>query len=71
MTTARIRRHSGAAFDWHADAAAKLTRLGLYADRRVAAAASAAYGAAWSRGQNRKYGDPDDSVAVAISAATA
>jgi hypothetical protein len=46
--------------DWHADAAAKLTRLGLYADRRVAAAASAAFGAAWSWGQNTKYDDPDD-----------
>jgi hypothetical protein len=46
--------------DWHADAAAKLTRLGLYADRRVAAAASAAYGAAWTWGQHTKYDDPDD-----------
>ena len=46
--------------DWHADAAAKLTRLSLYADRRVAAAASVAYGAAWSWGQNTKYDDPDD-----------
>jgi hypothetical protein len=46
--------------DWHEDAAAKLTRLGLYADRRVAAAASAAYGAAWSWGENTKYDDPDD-----------
>jgi len=47
-------------FDWHADAAAKLTRLGLYADRRVAAAASVAYGAAWTWGQHTKYDDPDD-----------
>jgi hypothetical protein len=47
-------------FDWHADAAAKLTRLDLYADRRVAAAASAAYGAAWTWGQHTKYDDPDD-----------
>jgi hypothetical protein len=47
-------------FDWHADAFAKLTRVGLYADRRVAAAASAAYGAAWSWGQHTKYDDPDD-----------
>jgi hypothetical protein len=46
--------------DWHADAFAKLTRLGLYADRCVAAAASAAYRAAWSWGQNTKYDDPDD-----------
>jgi len=47
-------------FDWHADAAAKLTRLGLYADRRVAGAASAAYSAAWTWGQHTKYDDPDD-----------
>lgn len=47
-------------FDWHADAAAKLTRLGLYADRRVYAAASEAYGAAWAWGQHTKYNDPDD-----------
>jgi hypothetical protein len=47
-------------FDWHSDAAAKLTRLGLYADRRLAAAASAAYGAAWTWGQHTKYDDPDD-----------
>jgi hypothetical protein len=46
--------------NWHADAAEKLSRLGLYADRRVAAAADAAYGAAWSWGQNTKYDDPDD-----------
>jgi hypothetical protein len=47
-------------FDWHADAFAKLTRLGLYADRRVAAAASAAYNAACAWGQHTKYDDPDD-----------
>jgi hypothetical protein len=47
-------------FDWHADAAAKLTRLGLYADRRVAVAASAVYGAAWTWGQHTKHDDPDD-----------
>lgn len=47
-------------FDWNADAFAKLTRLGLYADRRVAAAASAAYNAAWGWGQYTKYDDPDD-----------
>ena len=46
-------------FDWHADAFAKLTRVGLYADRRVYAAASAAYNAACSWGQHTKY-DPDD-----------
>ncbi len=47
-------------FDWNADAFAKLTRLGLYADRRVAAAASAAYSAAWAWGQHTRYDDPDD-----------
>jgi hypothetical protein len=47
-------------FDWHADAAAKLTRLGLYVDRRVYAAAEAAYDAACSWGQHTKYDDPDD-----------
>jgi hypothetical protein len=38
----------------------KLTRLGLYTDRRVYAAASAAYNAACSWGQHTKYDDPDD-----------
>ena len=47
-------------YDWHADAAAKLSRLALYADRRVAAAASAAYRAACLWGQHTKYDDPDD-----------
>ncbi|SRR6266498_2232186 len=47
-------------FDWNADAFAKLTRLGLYVDRRVYAAAAAAYDAAWSWGQHTKYDDPDD-----------
>jgi len=47
-------------FDWHADAFAKLTCLGLYADRRVCSAASAAYNAACSWGQHTKYDDPDD-----------
>ena len=45
---------------WQDDAAAKLSRLEFYADRRVAAAASAAYGAAWSWGAYGKYNDPDD-----------
>lgn len=49
-------------FDWHTDAFAKLTRLGLYADRRVAGAASAAYNAACAWGQHTKYDDPDDPV---------
>lgn len=47
-------------FDWHSEAFGKLASLSFYADRRVAAAASAAYGAAWSWGQNTKYDDPDD-----------
>jgi hypothetical protein len=45
---------------WQSDAFAKLARLGLYADRRVAAAASEAYSAAWSWGHYGKYDDPDD-----------
>ena len=45
---------------WQADAFAKLSRLEFYADRPVAAAASAAYGAAWSWGQFGKYDDPED-----------
>lgn len=47
-------------FDWNNDAYTKLTRLGLYADRRVADAASSAYNAAWAWGQYGKYDDPDD-----------
>jgi hypothetical protein len=47
-------------FDWAAEAFAELTRLGLYVDRRVYAAASAAYNAACSWGQHTKYDDPDD-----------
>jgi hypothetical protein len=45
---------------WQSDAFAKLTRLEFYADRPVAAAASAAYGAAWSWGQYGKFDDPYD-----------
>jgi hypothetical protein len=47
-------------FDWHSGAFAKLTRLGLYADRLVYAAASEAYNAACSWGQHTRYDDPDD-----------
>lgn len=47
-------------FDWNADAGAKLNRLGLYADRRLAAAAAAAYDSAFWWGQHTKYDDPDD-----------
>ena len=46
--------------DWHEDAAEKRSRLEFYADRPVASAASAAYGAAWSWGVYGKYDDPDD-----------
>jgi hypothetical protein len=45
---------------WQDDAAAKLTRLEFYADRELAAAASQAYGAAWSWGVYGEYDDPDD-----------
>lgn len=45
---------------WQDDAAENLHHLEFYADRPVAAAASAAYGAAWSWGVYGKYGDPDD-----------
>jgi hypothetical protein len=41
---------------WHSEAFGKLARMSLYADRRVAAAASDAYGAAWSWGQHTKWG---------------
>ncbi len=54
-------------FDWNADAFAKLTRLGLYVDRRVYAAAAAAYDAAWSWGQHTKYDDPDDPEFTSVS----
>jgi hypothetical protein len=45
---------------WQSDAFAQLAWLEFYDDRPVAAAASAAYGAAWSWGQYGKYNDPDD-----------
>lgn len=45
---------------WQDDAAAKLHRVEFYADRELAAAASAAYGAAWSWGVYGKYDDADD-----------
>lgn len=45
---------------WQDDAFSKLHRLEFYADRELAAAASKAYGAAWSWGQYGKYDDPDD-----------
>ncbi|OIJ99730.1 hypothetical protein [Streptomyces colonosanans] len=45
---------------WQSDAFAKLAQLQFYADRAVAAAASAAYGAAWSWGQYGVHDAPDD-----------
>lgn len=45
---------------WQSDAFAKLARLEFYADRPVATAASAAYGAAWSWGQYGNFNDPED-----------
>ncbi|MGW2519815.1 hypothetical protein ACWC09_22920 [Streptomyces sp. NPDC001617] len=45
---------------WQSDAFAKLAQLEFYADRAVAAAASAAYSAAWSWGQFGEYDAPDD-----------
>ena len=45
---------------WQSNAFDKLHRLEFYADRPVASAASAAYGAAWSWGVHGKYDDPDD-----------
>ncbi|WP_143658738.1 hypothetical protein [Streptomyces sp. IMTB 2501] len=45
---------------WQSHAFAKLAQLEFYADRAVAAAASAAYGAAWSWGQFGEYDAPDD-----------
>ncbi|PVC97549.1 hypothetical protein DBP12_16455 [Streptomyces sp. CS014] len=45
---------------WQSDAFAKLAQLQFYADRAVAAAASAAYSAAWSWGQYGVHDAPDD-----------
>jgi hypothetical protein len=45
---------------WQDDAAEKLHLLEFYADRPVASAASAAYGAAWSWGVYGNYNDPKD-----------
>ena len=45
-------------FDWAAEAFAKLTRLGLYVDRRVYAAASTAYNAACSWASTRNMTIP-------------
>jgi hypothetical protein len=47
-------------FDWNADAAAKLNRLALYADRNLYDAAAATYNAAFWWGYHTKYNDPDD-----------
>ncbi len=45
---------------WQSDAYAKLAQLEFYADRNVAAAASAAYGAAWSWGHFGEYDAPEN-----------
>lgn len=42
--------------DWYSEAFGQLSRLSLYADRRVAFAASNAYAAAWNWGMN-SHGD--------------
>jgi hypothetical protein len=47
-------------FNWNADAAAKLRRLGIYVDRRSYIAAERAYDAAFWWGDHTKYNDPDD-----------
>jgi hypothetical protein len=43
--------------DWYSEAFGQLSRLSLYADRRVASAASNAYTAAWNWGMNSKHRD--------------
>jgi hypothetical protein len=43
--------------DWYSEAFGELSRLSLYADRRVARAASAAYEAAWYWGMNSKQSE--------------
>ena len=48
--------------DWYSEAFGKLSRLSLYADRRVAAAASTAYTAAWDWGMNSKMGELDETA---------
>ncbi|MFF4131629.1 hypothetical protein ACFY1B_08825 [Streptomyces mirabilis] len=45
---------------WQSDAFAKLAQLEFYANRPVAAAASAAYSAAWSWGHFGEHDAPDD-----------
>jgi hypothetical protein len=55
---------------WQDDAAGKLHRLEFYADRDVAAAASKAYGAAWSWGHYGKYDEPDDPDFTSASRST-
>lgn len=47
-------------FNWNADAAAKLQRLGIYVDRGSYIAAERAYDAAFWWGHHTKYNDPDD-----------
>lgn len=47
-------------FNWNADAAAKLQRLGIYVDRPSCIAAERAYDAAFWWGHHTKYNEPDD-----------
>jgi hypothetical protein len=47
-------------FNWNADAAAKLQRLGIYVDRPSYIAAERAYDAAFWWGHHTKYNEPDD-----------
>ena len=47
-------------FNWNQEAAAKLTRLKIYIDRRTYIACERAYDAAFWWGQHTKYDDPDD-----------
>jgi hypothetical protein len=47
-------------FNWNADAAAKLQRVGIYVDRSSYIAAERAYDAAFWWGHHTKYNEPDD-----------
>jgi hypothetical protein len=54
---------------WYSEAFGKLSRLILYADRRVASAASEAYTAAWYWGMNLKRHQPGETVSEAAAEA--
>jgi hypothetical protein len=53
--------------DWYSEAFGKLSRLSLYADRRVAFAASDAYTAAWYWGMNMREGQRDENMSEAAA----